>query len=73
MTIETLNAVDAAVVDPRQCLCQRAPAHRLDAELAHMMPIRRVGWAEKNDHLDGPPLIVPHRWRDAVPAGDAHR
>ncbi|CUJ58724.1 Uncharacterised protein [Achromobacter xylosoxidans] len=64
-----------AVVHPWQRLCQRAPAHRLDAEPgAHDAGVCRVG-RPRAQQASGWPAADrhAHRWRDAVPAGGAHR
>src|SRR3546814_4616169 len=57
---ETLNAVDAWLSSiPGNAYANVRQPIVSTLNLAHMMPVSAV-WAgpEKNDHLDGPPLIV---------------
>lgn len=73
---ETLNAVDAWLSSvPRQRIRERASAHRFDAEPgAHDADVSGMGWAGEERTPRWPAADRhPHRWRDAVPAGDAHR
>jgi type IV secretory pathway VirB4 component len=64
-----------AVLDPRQCLRQRAPAHRLDLEsCAHDAGVGGLGGPGAKRPLGRTTLDRhPHRWCDTVPAGHAHR
>ncbi len=69
---DTLNAV---VIDSGSCLRQCPPAHRLDAEPgASGAGVRRMGRAREERASRRPAADRdPHRGRDAVPAGHAHR
>ncbi len=73
---ETLNAVDAWLSSiPGNAYANVRQPIVSTLNLAHMMPVSgRVGRAREERASRWPAADRhPHRWRDAVPAGDAHR
>lgn len=73
---EALNAVDAWLSSiPGNAYASDAPAHRLDTESGpHDAGVGGMGGAGEERPPRRPAADRhAHRWRDAVPAGDAHR